>query len=40
MVAGLVLAGIGVYLIAGLGWACLGVGLVLFIAGGVSGRKG
>jgi hypothetical protein len=39
LVAGFVLALVGVYLIAGPGWACLIGGVVLFIAGGVSGRK-
>lgn len=35
LAAGFVLAVIGVYLIAGAGWACLLAGLVLFVAGGL-----
>jgi hypothetical protein len=35
MVAGFVLCAIGVYLVAGPGWACLASGSVLFVAGGL-----
>ena len=39
LIAGFLLAGVGVYLIAGAGWACLTVGVVLFVAGGLAGRN-
>jgi len=39
MVAGFVLGAIGVYLIAGAGWACLTAGAVLFAAGGLDRVK-
>lgn len=39
LIAGFVLASVGVYLVAGAGWACLVSGLVLFVAGGFSGRS-
>jgi len=39
MVAGFGLAVLGVYLLAGAGWACLVAGLVLFLAGGLNARR-
>lgn len=38
LIAGYTLALVGIYLIAGVGWACLIGGVVLFLAGGLSGR--
>lgn len=35
MVGGFVLCVIGVYLVAGMGWACVSAGAVLFVAGGL-----
>jgi hypothetical protein len=39
MLAGFVSAVVGVYLIAGLGWACLLGGVAVFVAGGLAGRR-
>lgn len=39
MGAGLALVTLGVYLLAGAGWACVVCGAVLFVAGGLSGRR-
>jgi len=39
LAAGFVLAVIGIYLIAGVGWACLIAGSVMFVAGGLAGRE-
>ena len=39
MVMGLILGAFGLFLIAGSGWACLSVGLVLFVAGGLDRVK-
>ena len=38
LVLGFGLAVFGIYAIAGMGWACLVAGVVLFVAGGLSGR--
>jgi hypothetical protein len=38
LVAGFCLALVGVYLIAGAGWACLTGGLVLFVSSGLAAR--
>ncbi len=35
LLAGFGLLAVGLYLVAGLGWACIGVGAVLFLAGGL-----
>ena len=39
MVCGLCLGGFGIYLTAGLGWASIAIGIVLFVAGGLDRVK-
>ncbi len=39
LVIGFGLAVAGVYVIAGGGWACIVAGIVLFVAGGLHGRR-
>jgi hypothetical protein len=40
LLAGFVLAIVGVYLLWGIGTACLVAGSVLFVAGGLAAREG